>query len=129
MVRPLAAALIVVVLARASPLAAQRAEIRAEVMGVGDTTVAFKPGEQKWLKAGMRVIAVDPRRRDVLVATLRVMSVRPERAEAVITGQTMPVTTDHVVILVPPRKPWYLQRPTWLSTLGGLIAGFALGKL
>ena len=108
-----------------SPARAQLRGVRFEVVGVSDTTVAFRAGTERWIHAGDRGIAVDPRRRDALVARLRVLRVERGMATAVVTGQTTAVSTDHVVVFQEPKRPWYRARSFW----GGILAGAALGAV
>jgi len=108
----------------ALPARAQLKGVRFEVTTVGDTTLGFKRGTERWLKAGVLGIAVDPRKRDVLVARLRVLQVaRSGEVTALVTGQTTAVTTDHVVLLQEVSPRWYRRPPFW----GGLLLGAALG--
>ena len=110
--------------AHAPPLKAQLKGVRFEVTAVGDTTVGFRAGTERWIRRGQSGIAVDPRKRDVLVARLRVVSVdRSGAVTAVVTGQTTAVTTDHVVLLQETGVAWYRRRAFW----GGLLLGAALG--
>jgi hypothetical protein len=106
------------------PARAQLKGVRFEVTAVGDTTLAFKRGTERWLKPGLLGIAVDPRKRDVLVARLRVLRVeRSGEVTALVTGQTTAVTTDHVVLMQEVSPPWYRRRAFW----GGMLLGTALG--
>lgn len=108
----------------AGPANAQLKGVRFEVVDVGDTTLAFNTGTERWVRRGERGIAVDPRRRDVLVARLRVLSVDSAgTATALITGQTTALSTDHVVIVQEPRRSWYRTKSFW----GGMVAGLAFG--
>lgn len=108
----------------ALPARAQLKGVRFEVTAVGDTTLAFRRGTERWLKPGLLGIAVDPRKRDVLVARLRVLQVdRAGLVTALVTGQTTAVTTDHVVLLDEVRPAWYRRRAFW----GGMLLGAALG--
>ncbi len=103
---------------------AQLRGVRFEITAVGDTTLSFNVGRERWLRRGERGIAVDPRKRDVLVARLQLLGVGADGvATAVITGQTTAITTDHVVIIQEPRPSWYRRKAFW----GGLVAGLALG--
>ena len=112
-------------LAIAAPSAkAQLKGVRFEIAVVGDTTLGFRTGTERWIRPGERGIAVDPRRRDVLVARLRVLRVDSTgTATALITGQTTALSTDHVVIVQEPRRRWYQSKSFW----GGLVAGLAFG--
>lgn len=110
----------------ALPAQAQLKGVRFEIAGVGDTTLSFRAGTERWLRSGLRGIAVDPRKRDVLVARLRIVSVdRAGTVVAVVTGQTTAVTTDHVVLMQEVSPPWYRRRAFW----SGLFMGAALGAV
>jgi hypothetical protein len=113
------------VAATSLPASAQFRGVRFEVASVGDTTVTFRTGKERWIRAGQRGIAVDPRRRDALVARLRVIRVGGGTVNAVVTGQTTAVSTEHVVVLEEPPKRWWRSRPFW----SGLLAGAALGTV
>lgn len=118
--------LAVLLLTVAVPARAQLKGVRFEVVGVGDTTLTFRAGTERWLKAGQRGIAVDPRKRDVLVARLRIASVdRAGKVTAVVTGQTTAITTDHVVLMQEVSPPWYRRRAFWT----GMAMGAALGAV
>lgn len=124
---PVAIALLLTAIA--SPLQAQLKGVRFEVTTVGDTTVGFHAGTERWLKAGIEGIAVDPRRHDVLVARLRVIRVnRSGEVTAVVTGQTTAVTTDHVVLIQELHPPWYRKRSFWVGLVLGAAAGAAAGS-
>ena len=105
------------------PLAAQRRTSRFEITSVGDTALAFRIGEVRWVSAGLTGNAIDPRRRDLLVARFRVVSVGAGVATAGVTGQTTAVSTDHVAVLTEPSRPWFKARTCW----AGLLLGGALG--
>lgn len=108
----------------AHPVEAQLKGVRFEVTAVGDTTLSFHAGTERWLRRGIEGIAVDPRKHDVLVARLRVLRVdRSGDVTALVTGQTTAVTTDHVVLIQERHPPWYRKRSFW----GGLLLGAALG--
>lgn len=109
----------------AVPADAQLRGVRFEVVNVGDTTVAFRAGGERWIHTGDRGIAVDPRRRDALVARLRVLRVERGTATAVVTGQTTAVTTDHIVVFQEPKRRWFASKSFW----GGIVAGAALGAV
>lgn len=124
-VRRLVAIASLLVLA-AVPARAQLKGVRFEIASVGDTTLSFRAGTERWIRSGLRGIAVDPRKRDVLVARLRIASVdRTGKVTAVVTGQTTAVTTDHVVLLQELSSPWYRRKTFW----SGLVMGAALGAV
>lgn len=101
----------------------QASAVRFVVSEVGDSTLSFPLGRYVWVEKGMRGIAVDPRQRDVLVARFEVISVTPSTATALVTGQTMRVTTDHVVLIDRPPIPFYRRRTFWAGTILGIATG------
>jgi hypothetical protein len=103
---------------------AQLRGVRFPVATVGDTTLTFSPGKERWLRRGMTGIAVDPKKRDDLVARFRVVRVElTTGVTAVVTGQTTKLTTEHVVVIEEPAPRWYRRKAFW----GGLLLGAALG--
>lgn len=98
---------------------------RFEVELVTDSTLAFRVGGYRWIKAGLRGVAVDPKRRDQMVARFQVLSVEAGIANAVITGQTTDVSVEHVATLSVPRASWYRRGAFWL----GLVVGGLLGAV
>ena len=109
-----------------TPASAQLKGVRFEIAAVGDTTLGFRAGTERWIRRGQSGIAVDPRKRDILVARLRVLTVdKAGYVTALVTGQTTAVTTDHVVLLQPTTPPWYRRRAFW----GGMVLGAALGAV
>jgi len=118
------AAVLLAVAASPAPSQAQLRGVRFAVSSVGDTTLTFLPGRERWLRPGMTGIAVDPKRRDDLVARLRVVRVDARTGvTALVTGQTTKLSTEHVVVLEEPVPPWYRRKAFW----GGLLLGAALG--
>lgn len=109
----------------ARPLQGQLRGVRFEVTSVGDTTITFRSGEVRWVRRGDLGIAVDPRRHDALVARLRVTRVEKGTATAMVTGQTTALSTEHIVVMEEPKRPWYKARTFW----GGLVAGATLGAV
>ena len=107
---------------------AQDNAVRFEIRSVGDSTFTFATPQAPWVARGQKGIAVDPRRRDGLVARFVVLGVDGGVANALILGQSQKVTTDHVVLLRPPRLHWYASKRFWTGALGGLVVGFAAGK-
>jgi hypothetical protein len=107
--------------------AAQFRGIRFEITQVGDTTFRFPRGFATWVKEGVTGIAVDPRRRDVLVARFRVIAVDSGLATALVTGQTTRVSTEHVVVMSEPRRPWWRSLTFWSGTVVGLAVGIFAG--
>lgn len=118
------------VCAAAAPRAARAQDnaVRFEIRTVGDSTFTFAAPQAPWVARGQKGIAVDPRRRDGLVARFVVLGVDDGVANALILGQSQKVTTDHVVLLRPPRLHWYASKRFWAGALGGLAVGFAAGK-
>lgn len=112
------------------PAAAQAQDnaVRFEIRSVGDSTFTFAAPQAPWVTKGQKGIAVDPRRRDGLVARFVVLGVDDGVANALILGQSQKVTTDHVVLMRPPRSRWYASKRFWFGALGGAVAGFAAGK-
>jgi hypothetical protein len=104
---------------------AQDRGVRFLVSEVRDSLVEFQQGTAKWIKRGKLGIAVDPARRDALIAQLRIDRVAGGMVTAVVTGQTQPLSADHVVILDEPPPPWYRRMALW----AGLAVGAALGFL
>jgi hypothetical protein len=111
------------------PAAAQDAATRFEVAGVGDSTVTFRLGRADWVRPGLSGVAVDPRRRDVLVARLRVLAVTRDTAVALVTGQTMPIVPEHVVVIKRPPVRFFRSTAFWAGLVGGVVTGFIAGKL
>lgn len=107
---------------------AQDTAVRFEIRSVGDSTFTFAAAQAPWVARGQKGIAVDPRRRDGLVARFVVLGVDDGIANALILGQSQKVTTDHVVLLRPPREHWYASRRFWSGALGGLAVGLVAGK-
>ena len=115
--------------ALAPAAAAQDRAVRFEIASVGDTTVTIRLGRATWVRPGAQGVAIDPRRRDELVARFRVQRLNDGSAVAVITGQTMPLTTDHIAVFAEPQRRFYGARAFWLGLLGGALIGFGAGKL
>jgi hypothetical protein len=108
------------------PARATEPQYRYEVVEVADTTFTFVAPGTPWLSSGERGIVVDPRRRDALVARFRALHRSADSVVALVTGQTMKVTSDHVVLLRPPppaRVPTVKQRQFWLGVVTGGLAG------
>ena len=114
---------------RARTAQAQDRSVRFEIAAVGDTTVTVRLGRVTWVRPGVRGVAIDPRRRDELVARFQVLRVTNGEAVAVITGQTMPLTTEHMAVFSEPPRRFYGVRAFWLGLLGGALVGFGAGKL
>lgn len=129
MMRVLRLALAALLTLVAIPAQAQLKGVRFEVTGVGDTTVSFRAGTERWIRPGLTGIAVDPRKRDVLVARLRILRVaRTGDVTAVVTGQTTAVTSDHVVLLQEVRPPWFRRRMFWGGFALGAVVGVTAGR-
>ena len=116
-------AALAVVLGLPTGARAQYRGVRFEITSVGDSTLVFTTGSEKWIRKGSAGIAVDPKRRDALVARIRVTAMAPGEASALVVGQTTNVRTDHVVILEQPKRSWVRQSTFWW----GVVAGSALG--
>lgn len=107
-----------------TPARAQLKGVRFEINSVGDTTLGFAAGSERWIRRGLRGSAVDPKKRDVLVAQLRVLRVDAQgNVTATVIGQTTAVTTDHVVVMQEPPPSWFRRKAFW----GGLALGATLG--
>jgi hypothetical protein len=117
-----------VVLVGATTAGAQDRSVRFEIASVGDTTVTIRLGRAKWIRPGARGVAVDPAQRDELVARFRVLRVTGSEAVAVVTGQTMPLSTAHMAVFSEPQRRFYGVRAFWLGLLGGALIGFGIGK-
>ncbi len=102
---------------------AQASATRFEILEVADSTVAFATARERWVRRGLRGIAVDPTRRDALVARLVVLEAERGRAMALVTGQTTRLNGEHVVLIQRPRTPFYLQRNFWIGAVLGAAAG------
>ena len=104
--------------------------VRFEVVAVGDSTFQFLAPDARWLREGMMGIVVDPRRRDVLVARFTLLGVRADTADALVTGQTMRVSTDHVALVArPPVAPRIIRRIERRRFWTGAAVGGALGLI
>lgn len=122
-------ALLAAVIVGATTAGAQDRSVRFEIASVGDTTVTIRLGRATWIRAGARGVAVDPAQRDELVARFRVLRVTDNEAVAVVTGQTMPLSTAHMAVFSEPRRRFYGVRAFWLGLLGGALIGFGIGKI
>ena len=125
------AAFIVVALLMLFPrrVEGQESAVRFEITGVADSTFAFQVGRHPWVGRGQRGIIVDPRQRDVLVGRFRIIRVQGGLATALITGQTTPITSQYVALLIPPRTPWYRDSRFWSGGIAGVVIGLLLGQL
>ena len=121
-------ALLAAVIVGATTAGAQDRSVRFEIASVGDTTVTIRLGRAKWIRPGARGVAVDPAQRDELVARFRVLRVTGSEAVAVVTGQTMPLSTAHMAVFSEPQRRFYGVRAFWLGLLGGALIGFGIGK-
>jgi hypothetical protein len=124
----LAGAVLSILVGTAARAEAQLRGVRFEITQVGDTTFRFPRGTAAWVREGVTGIVVDPTRRDVLVARFRLMAVDSGLATALVTGQTTRVSTDHVVVLSEPRRPWYRSLTFWSGTVLGLAVGVLAGS-
>lgn len=122
------AAVVIALLAVAAPARAQRVSARFEITGVGDSTLAFAVGRERWvLKKGTGIV-VDPARRDLLVARFRVIGLSQGVATALVTGQTTRVAMQHVALMEPPPPPrWYQRGSFWGGAVLGAVVGIAAG--
>lgn len=125
----LLAALLFAAAPRAASAQTSDRTVRLTIMEVGDSTFSFNAANLRWIKPGARGIAVDPQRRDALVARFDVLHVENGRATALITGATTLVTTDHVVLLEVPVRPWYHSTLFWAGAMAGTLVGAMLGSL
>ena len=108
---------------------AQSRAVRFLITTIGDSTIEFRTGGEKWIRPGQLGVAVDPRRRDELIARFRVESVREGSARAVITGQTTAVTAEHVAVLDEPRRSTYRSPAFWIGIAVGGALGFIGGMV
>lgn len=107
---------------------AQGTESRFAVTSVGDSTVNFSVGKNKWVVAGRTGIVVDPKRQDVLIARISVLSVTGGTARALITGQTTTVQSGYVAVLEQPPTKFYSGRSFWLGAGLGAVLGLVIGS-
>ena len=121
------AALAVLAIA-ATTVEAQATEARFNVSSVGDSTLNFSVGANRWVAKDQKGIVVDPRRQDVLVARITILSVNGGTATAVITGQTTAVETSHVVVMERPTVRIYKRSDFWIGLVVGAVAGFLGGS-
>lgn len=104
--------------------------VRFEIVAVGDTTFQLLLSNGAWVRPGMVGIVVDPRRRDVLVARFTLLALRADSGDALVTGQTMPVSTDHVALLARPAvPPRVIRRVEHRRFWTGAAIGAALGLI
>ena len=110
------------VVCAASPAWAQRRVVRFEIIAVGDSTLSFRTGEERWVREGHVGTAVDPAKRDEMVARFRILAIRDGAATALVTGQTTAVSTDHVATLEEPKRPWFRTKTFWSGLFLGAMA-------
>ena len=108
--------------------------VRFEIVAVGDSTFQLLAPDPSWLREGMMGIVVDPRRRDVLVARFSLLGLRADTADALVTGQTMRVSTDHVALIARPAPPPQIvrrieRRRFWTGAVVGGALGLIFGIL
>ena len=103
------------------------APYRFEILRARDTTFTFLVRAADWVRPGQRGIVVDPRRHDVLVARFMTARRTGDSVSAIVTGQTMDASPDHVVLLSRPRVGTLHQKSFWLGLLAGAVAGGAAG--
>ncbi len=109
-------------------LRAQDSAIRLEIRSVGDSVFTFNSSPVSWIARGQQGIVVDPRRRDVLVARFRVLNVEAGVGNALILGQTQPVSIEHVALLREPRPHWFTSKTFWFGVVAGAVGGVIAGK-
>lgn len=102
--------------------------VRLQVATVGDSTFTFDARNLRWVKPGERGMAVDPRRHDALVARFQVLRVESGLATALITGETTRLSSEHVVVLEIPLRPWYRSSLFWTGAVLGVLAGAFAGS-
>jgi hypothetical protein len=115
---------ICLLMAAASPVAAQEARARFDIDSVGDSTFTFAAGRARWVSRGQRGLAVDAKDGDALIARFRVLRVEHGIATAVVTGQTARVTPGEVALLKEPKTPFYVEPYFWAAVVGGAAIGF-----
>ncbi len=104
--------------------------VRFEIVAAGDSTFQLLAPAHPWLRVGMTGSVVDPRRRDVLVARFTLLGVHADTVDALVTGQTMRVSTDHVALLTrPPVPPRVIERVVRRRFWTGAAVGGALGLI
>ena len=123
-----ALAVLAVVAVSSAEARAQGTEARFSVTSVGDSTVNFSIGKNKWVAPGRTGIVVDPKRQDVLIARISVLSVTGGTARALITGQTTTVESGYVAVLEQPPTKFYSGRSFWLGAGIGAILGLVIGS-
>ena len=121
-------ALCAAVLVVPAAVRAQDSAIRLEIRSVGDSVFSFNSSPVSWIARGQQGIVVDPRRRDVLVARFRVLSVEAGVGNALILGQTQPVSTEHVALLREPRPHWFSSKSFWFGLAAGVVGGVLVGR-
>ena len=110
------------------PAAAQQGAYRFAIANAGDSTFTFSTVRDDWVKRGMEGIVVDPSRHDVLIARYVVTRVAGDSAVALVTGQTMRLTTDLVALLERPSRPWYLRATFWIGGVLGAVVGVVASR-
>jgi hypothetical protein len=111
----------------AATAGAQDRGVRFAVSTVRDSLVEFPQGSARWVKRGKLGIAVDPARRDAMIARLRITNVGGGTVTAIVTAQSQPLSTDHVVILDEPPPAWYRRMALWAGFGIGAALGFLVG--
>jgi hypothetical protein len=120
------AALLLTALALPRRSVAQESAYRFPISAVGDSTFSFDVATNRWVKRGMRGIAVDPQRRDALVARFTVLSVDGGTATALVTGQTTRLSTEHAALIQRQPPPFYRSGSFWLGLALGVGIGAAI---
>lgn len=119
---------LVVLAAGVRPTAAQQGAYRFAIASAGDSTFTISTARDDWVKRGMEGIVVDPSRHDALIARYVVTRVAGDSAVALVTGQTMRLTTDLVALLERPSRPWYLRATFWIGGVLGAVVGVVASR-
>ncbi len=96
---------------------------RFEIDAVDDSTATFRVFESAWMRSGLSAYVVDPARRDALVARLTIVRRDSLTATALVTSQVSRVTTDHFLLVPPPKTSWWRAKRFWIGTFVGSAIG------
>lgn len=102
---------------------------RFEIDSVTDSTATFRVQEAQWIRAGLQSYVVDPQHRDALVARLRIVRRDSVSATALITSQVGRVKTEHFLLVLEPRQPWWKARTFWWGSALGAALGASIVAL